>query len=238
MEHNQLERGYLEVYAMTSIRFLVGLLLVTLLIVSGCSQTISNGQLGNTQHGSSREEPSHHQTGVSTWDSSAFPILVKIDEGFTPEQQEILISSLSVWNQQAETEIFRWEIADIENYIFYGMVCEPQNGQVYVFQTQLGENEAGQPLLGLTTRFFSDDRSTRIKSAMVEIDLDLATINYFFVTLHEFGHVLGLTHDSDFISIMYPYALDSIGVITPEDITYVKIQAGIELNPSFLQEDD
>lgn len=208
------------------------------LVATGCG-VISTSTTGtNHQTTSARTEMLSQNQGNSIWRTSDFPIVVNIDGDITEEKYNGIVLALEEWNYNTNMEIFTWRKIDIENYIFYGMLTEPPVGEIFVLQTELGISETGLPLLGLTNRLShpGTSRPEIIRSVVVYFDEDMRTGDFYVVALHEFGHALGLSHDRNVASIMYPFALDSFGIIQPQDMIYVRNQVGTTLYPTFLND--
>lgn len=172
--------------------------------------------------------------GTTIWARDNFPVVVNIDTGFTLGEQAAIVSALTTWNRVVGQEVFSWRLSSTESYVYMGIICEPAEHQVYFLRSELGINQNGFHLLGLTTRFFEPYDTRIISSAIVEMDLDLNLSSYFIIAVHELGHVLGLSHDADISSVMYQFTEDSSGNIQEEDISYVQAQLWTDLSPTFL----
>ncbi len=68
------------------------------------------------------------------------------------------------------------------------------------------------------TRHLYDKRSGRILSAEVIFSLELDPKYLDVVVLHEFGHVLGLDHDRERESVMYPVIVDRSADLSSRDV--------------------
>lgn len=154
------------------------------------------------------------------WDH--YPIVVDIDSRYlTPEQINIVIFCINQWNTTAEGEILSYRITNNLSGDF---------DDVYITSGSLNSfpdaNGHSHKYLGLTTRRFKCDalgQAVRMQHALVQLEEKMFIYNWRVVVLHELGHVLGLNHDQTTQeSVMWPYALDSLGTIMPEDVIYIR----------------
>lgn len=208
------------------------LFLIGLGFFSACSQSFTNLPVNRP------DETDYHvdyfqsipieevnSQGHARWHREVFPLQVKIDDDIRESRRERIIFGMEEWNRVVGVDVFIWEVANLERYVFYGQICEPEEGTIFVFETELGNDEEDRVLLGLTTNFYFVNDEHFIRSSFVQFDEELEVSEIQYVALHEFGHVLGLRHDrADISSIMYPHVLSSFGSLTSADVYYIRNQ--------------
>lgn len=204
------------------IRFLA----IALLSIVGCiSSTLSPISL-EVFHGISRfSAQTIENEGNGFHESQSFPLTVNIDSDISTARISAIIAALEHWNREVDAQVFIWRVVDLERFIFYGFICQPQENEIFVFESELGRTVNDEILLGLTTNYYFVTNQNQIQSSTVQFDPDLELENVYTVALHEFGHVLGLSHDEDsWTSIMFPHALNSLGFVEDVDVAYVRSQ--------------
>lgn len=72
------------------------------------------------------------------------------------------------------------------------------------------------------TRHLYDKRSGRILSAEVIFADEIDLTYLYVVALHELGHVIGLDHDRERYSVMYPVVVDRSTYFTSKDVDRLK----------------
>jgi predicted Zn-dependent protease len=171
---------------------------------------------------------------VNHWDPSVFSLEVHIDVNMDSRTSEQILVATDYWNELIGTDVFSVTEEDLNQHMVDGELQRPPYGVVYVQVRELGSVSRKRSLLGLTETFFNtlSLSSHEIDSVIVWIDPDMHDSgNILTVAIHEFGHCLGLEHDTDITSIMYPYALESDGQVMNNDILYIQRQTEILRSP-------
>lgn len=81
---------------------------------------------------------------------------------------------------------------------------------------------ASESVLVAQTRHLYDKRSGRILSAEVIFAYEIDPTYLDVVALHELGHVIGLDHDRERSSVMYPVVVDRSIYFTSKDVDRLK----------------
>jgi len=150
------------------------------------------------------------------WRQEDFPILVTISPNMREIRKQVVFEAIDTWNTEVGIEVFTYVIGPFN----------PNEGIVNITEEDLGPPDiCGNQILGITTRYFNTNLlgyKTSMKRAEVKLHTGVSNRRVLGTAIHELGHVLGLNHDVDVNSIMYPYSLPNRGVITEEDINFVK----------------
>lgn len=162
------------------------------------------------------------------WDQQLFPLAIQVDIDIKEAYRLQIQDAINTWNVQVGFNILEYQTFNVEDVIVEGEIREPGFGHVYLYATELGHSQTNEPLLGLARRFFD---GTSVSGGVIWLDEDLLPEQVFGTTLHEIGHILGLGHDDQIISIMYYHPLESTGDILPEDIAYVQSQVRGQSSP-------
>lgn len=150
------------------------------------------------------------------WSPDSFPIPVFIDSSLSLKAYQEVVDSCNVWNAAVRGQVFNCGVPDEDAAL------------VHVSMGQLGINASGNPVSGRAVFVLhTDDEGNdhgQILFASVYLDLEAEVSKYRQILSHELGHVLGLDHDNDKESLMYPSVIDTSWTIQPEDIRAVRAQ--------------
>ena len=189
------------------------LALLIIIFFFGCSQThqpsISyNGNYLRNKYGN-----------IVYW--RRYPVIIRIDSNLSDYQIESTMAAVDRWNRIANTQVFSYSIIEENN----SNDSQQTTSSVWIGECQLGRNSEQQQLLGFTNRTFLVDsygEPIRINSGSICIWNYLSDDQWYPVVLHELGHIIGLNHDLQENSIMYPDPVNSRGNITIEDRQYLR----------------
>lgn len=166
------------------------------------------------------------------WNQEDFPIRVVVDPEMRPQRREVVANAISTWNETVGLQVFSYEEGPATS----------EDGVIWIHEELLPENECGYQLYGLAQRTFRRDffgelmsinRGTIVFHTEVPDDCILGT------AIHELGHALGLHHDPEIQSIMYPHSSRERGSITDEDRDFVRMMiAGPRPEPFILVDID
>jgi hypothetical protein len=134
------------------------------------------------------------------WRPSTAPLEVVVTGAATDEQIEALLAGAERWHERLGAQVIHLVITPR---------AEPRCGRVTV---------AFVPMRGLANGSTLRGRC----SASITLQSDLSPVYLPVVAAHELGHALGLDHDAERDSLMYPSAPRDGGRITNADAAYVE----------------
>lgn len=153
-----------------------------------------------------------------SWFGASFPIPVIISPEFDQYEMGVIEQAINYWNAVVGETVFV-PILGLSNNVYWFP------GAIILTEQSL-DNNCGSQILGLATRRWRIDpllQPIEINSAHIEIhvghDRDQS---YLRTIVHELGHALGLGHDENRSSVMYPYILDSDWHIEDVDIDFIR----------------
>lgn len=148
------------------------------------------------------------------WAQDAFPIRVVMDSNMREKRKRVVTQAVIEWNTRTGLEVFTLEEGS-----------EPSgNGTIWVVEEALGENECGHQLYGLARRFYNRDFfgiKMSISRSRIRLHTGVPDERILSTAIHELGHALGLHHDRELESVMFPHNNGQRGSITDEDRDYV-----------------
>jgi hypothetical protein len=129
------------------------------------------------------------------WHKSDFPLECMYDaEELSPEYLTAIESVMAEFNTQVGFSLF----GHCLSWVVPGGMPEHAESTVII---DLCEDRKAH---GATTKHRYDKKTGQILSASVCIDPGLSGLTLYKAVLHEMGHVIGLDHDREKTSIMYP----------------------------------
>lgn len=196
------------------------LALIFVLLIVSCSPSHIQIRTNNCTQGSdipSSDAPNSVQNEFGSlvmWDQNAFPIRVVVDPGMREERKEVVRQAILAWNQTTGLEVFSYE---------EGRATE-EEGTISVNEEPLPRNECDHQIYGLARRFFRTDVfgiQMAIVRGTIQLHTDVPDERVLSTAIHELGHALGLHHDGEIESIMFPHNNGQRGFIADEDRDYV-----------------
>jgi len=152
------------------------------------------------------------------WNYDSLPITIVVSPTFDQFETEAIQQSVNYWNEVVGREIFVMTIG-LSNDIYF------VDDVITITEHDL-TNDCGRHFLGLTTRRRIYDIvgvPLLYDSAHIEIhDKHVHNSSYIRTIVHELGHAIGLFHDDNIGSVMYPSILDGEWFIEPEDLEYIR----------------
>lgn len=153
-----------------------------------------------------------------TWSSASLPIPVVVSSSFDQFETMTILQGIEYWNRLVGQQIF---------YPALGPSNEPEfgSGEIVITRHDLPVSCKRQ-ILGLTTwrmDHSSIEGQTNITTAHVELYSEhVHDKSYLRTVVHELGHTLGLRHDEDTYSVMYPSILDGEWYVEQEDLEIIR----------------
>lgn len=148
------------------------------------------------------------------WEQNAFPIRVVMDPNMREKRKRVVQQAVLEWNRTTNLEVFTLEEGPETS----------EEGVIWINEEALPENECGHQLYGLASRFYRRDFfniKMSISHGRIRLHTGVPDDRVLSTAIHELGHVLGLHHDRELESIMYPHNNGQRGSITDEDRDYV-----------------
>lgn len=154
---------------------------------------------------------------------ASYPVAVFVSAELTHAQMKATIMSLAYWNSVSGVELFVMRIVpgEIMDQFVEAAAAGHRLQSIGVISKDLGCVEGSESCYAGLTSVLTDPITGNIVSAVVALDDGLDEYQALFTAIHEFGHSVGLLHDGDKNSVMYPIAAASTGIITDEDLAAV-----------------
>lgn len=150
------------------------------------------------------------------WDQHAFPIGVTVDPGMSEEKMVAVRQAIEVWNEETGLQVF----------VYNGRGPNPNRANtIWIVERELPKSRCGGQVYGYAHRYFRTDAlgiKTAIDRGIIELHTGVPGDRILSTSIHELGHILGLHHDREIESIMYPYNLPDRGDISEEDLQFVR----------------
>jgi len=169
------------------------------------------------------ESANDHPTELH-WYPEDFPLEVVADKRLPVSQQLALQEAVTDWNEAVGFTAFTlsreidWWSPELSTRM---------RGTVYVQRYDISDLDFSDDVQGVAILDLVD---TQIRSVAIFVDTDVFEENVLLVLMHELGHSLGLVHDLDPESVMYPQESSQGGHILTDHVIFARWEADNQLS--------
>lgn len=169
------------------------------------------------------ESSNDHPTELH-WYPEDFPLEVVADKRIPPTQQFALQEAITEWNEAVGFTAFTlsreidWWNPELSARL---------RGTVYVQRYDISDLDFSNEVQGIAILDLVD---TQIRSVAIFLDVDVSEENVTLVLKHELGHSLGLVHDFNPASVMYPQESPQGGYILSSHVIFARWEADTQFS--------
>lgn len=158
-------------------------------------------------------------SAVVRWHPTDFPLTLVVDEQFDEMYFEALQQAVFAWNDKLDAQVFVISAHRVSRDS--SEMDALDSGTVLVLQGDIPNEDSTLFRQGQAFLDYSQ-RTGRLRSARIVLDVAVSRADAMLVFKHELGHTLGLQHDGEIESIMYWHATASDGRIMLDDLNFVR----------------
>lgn len=161
------------------------------------------------------------------WNLADVPILVNINSEFTPVETDIIVQAVHSWNEEVGFDLFRLAESPEDRFI--------RTHSIFIQKVDSIPRRNGLTILGLCYSYFSyAGIAPRVRHSITNVRIEVIEnkdqTEFLRTIRHELGHAIGLGHDHNRDSLMYPRMDHTEGALEERDRAVVRMIYGLDLS--------